>query len=311
MHSSVGEDAPTELCITSKELCNATGELDFLTSLLFDDRERANIDHMSHFISIESRMFDEVLGKLENGALYCLFKKDIERCVMDWEVVKHEIGAFSANLAPKSGLIGLGTGSTSTEFIKALAQIYAKGNQEFQCIASSIETELLAKEKKLPLVEVNNWNTEIDVTFDGADAVDEEGTAIKGGGGALLREKILAHSSQRFIVMIDERKWKMPWEECILPVAIIPFGFAATLREIREKGMKPELRMREGTPFVTNDGLYIIDIPLTFTLHSLARLDRDLKEIPGVVETGIFFHFASEIVIGYGNGKVEHRMVMV
>ena len=230
---------------------------------------------------------------------------------MDWESVKQEIGAFSANLVPQSGLIGLGTGSTSIEFIKALSQLYTKKTQTFQCIASSIETEELAKAKNLPVVDAKNWDTEIDVTFDGADAVDEEGTAIKGGGGALLREKILAHSSKRFVVMIDERKWKKPWDECLLPVAAIPFGVSTTLREIREKGMKPELRMRAGTPFITNDGLYIIDIPLTFALHSLARLDRDLKEIPGVVETGVFFHFASEIVIGYGNGKVEHRKVMV
>jgi ribose 5-phosphate isomerase A len=230
---------------------------------------------------------------------------------MDWEAVKQEIGAFSAKLVPQSGLIGLGTGSTSFEFIKALALIYNKNGHDIQCIASSLETELLAKTKKLPVLDQKNWTTEIDVTFDGADAVDEEGTAIKGGGGALLREKILARSSKRFVLMVDERKWKKPWQECLLPVAIIPFGLSATLREIQQLGMKGTLRMHREAPFLTNDGLYIIDIPLTFALHSLARLDRDLKEIPGVVDTGIFFHFASEIVIGYGNGNVEHKMVMV
>ena len=230
---------------------------------------------------------------------------------MDWEQVKQEIAAFSVTLAPQFGLIGLGTGSTSNEFIKALAQSYAKNHQGIQCIASSLESELLAKTRNLPVLDQKDWTTEVDVTFDGADAVDEEGTAIKGAGGALLREKILAHSSKRFVLMVDERKWKKPWQECLLPVAVIPFGFSATFREIQQLGMKGALRMRGTTPFLTNDGLFIIDIPLTFALHSLARLDRDLREIPGVVETGIFFHFASEIVIGYGDGKVEHKMVIV
>ena len=75
--------------------------------------------------------------------------------------------------------------------------------------------------------------------------------------------------------------------------------------------MKGSLRMHGSAPFLTNDGLFIVDIPLTFALHSLARLHADLKEIPGIAETGIFFHFASEIVIGYGDGKIEHRKVVV
>ncbi len=230
---------------------------------------------------------------------------------MDWDKVKQDIGVFSAHLAPKSGLIGLGSGSTSIEFIKALAPMYALGTYGIQCLAASLESELLAKTKGLPLMDHRHWTDEIDVTFDGADAVDDEGTAIKGAGGALLREKILAHSSKRFVLMIDERKWKKPWQECLLPVAVVPFGLMATIREIQQLGMRPVLRKNGAAPYLTNDGLFIIDIPLTLAVHSLADLDSQLKEIPGVVETGIFFHFASEIVIGYGNGKVEHKMVVV
>jgi ribose 5-phosphate isomerase A len=230
---------------------------------------------------------------------------------MNWDSVKREIGIFAAQLAPQSGLIGLGTGTTSFEFVKSLAHLYSNGKYGIQCLPSSVETELFAKTKGLPILDSRHWATQIDVTFDGADAVDEEGTAIKGAGGALLREKILAYASKKFVVLVDERKWKKPWDECLLPVAIIPFGIQATLRALFQQGMKPELRMHGTTPFISNDGLYIVDIPLTFSLHSLARLDRQLKEIPGVVETGIFFHFASEIIIGYGDGKVEHKMVVV
>ena len=230
---------------------------------------------------------------------------------MDLETVKQEIGAFAAQLAPQTGRIGLGTGTTSVEFIKSLSVLYSKGTYGIECVASSLETELLAKTKGLPVLDSKNWNGELDVTFDGADAVDEEGTAIKGAGGALLREKIIAHSSRKFIVMIDERKWKKPWQECSLPVAVVPFGISATLRQLQQMGMPGRVRRHGDAPYLTNDGLFIIDIPLTFALHSLSRLDRQLKEIPGVVETGIFFHFASEIVIGYGDGKIEHRMVIV
>jgi ribose 5-phosphate isomerase A len=192
-----------------------------------------------------------------------------------------------------------------------LAQRYSKGTYGIECLASSLETELLAKTRGLPVLDSKDWNSDVDVTFDGADAVDEEGTAIKGAGGALLREKIVAQSSKRFVVMVDERKWKKPWEECLLPVVVIPFGLSSTLRQLEQMGMRGVVRQHGGTPFLTNDGLYIIDIPLTFAIHSLSRVDRQLKEIPGVVDTGIFFHFASEIVIGYGDGKVEHRMVIV
>lgn len=230
---------------------------------------------------------------------------------MDWERVKQQIGAFAATLAPQSGLIGLGSGSTSIDFVKAFATMYTKGRYTTQCLATSLETELLAKTHGLPILNFKDWNSEVDVTFDGADAIDQEGTAIKGAGGALLREKIIANSSKRVVYMVDERKWKKPWQECMLPLVAIPFGISSTLRELEKLGMRGAVRRNGEKPFLTNDGLYIIDIPLTFSLHSLARLDRQLKEIPGVVETGIFFHFATEIIIGYGDGKVEHRMVTV
>lgn len=230
---------------------------------------------------------------------------------MDWDKTKQTIAEYAAPLCPHTGLVGLGSGTTSFEFVKALASLSAQGGYGLQCLAASLETELLAKTKGLPIINHIDWAGEIDVTFDGADAVDDEGTAIKGGGGALVREKILARASKRYVIMVDERKWHKPWMECVLPVAVIPFGLHATLRQIQQLGMKPTVRMRGISPFVTNDGLFIVDIPLSFSLPSLAKLDVLLKEIPGVVETGIFFHFASEIIIGYGNGKIEHTRVTV
>ena len=111
--------------------------------------------------------------------------------------------------------------------------------------------------------------------------------------------------------MIDERKWKKPWKECLLPVAIVPFGATITCREIQQMGMSGSIRKRGILPFLTNDGNFIFDVTLPSGALSLDQLDKKIKQIPGVVDTGIFFHIASEIVIGYGSGNVEHKVVRI
>lgn len=222
---------------------------------------------------------------------------------MDWEGVKHAIGDYCAKMAPSSGLMGLGSGSTSAAFIHALAERCKAERLNIQCVPTSLEVDLLAKTAGLTTLD-RDWTVDLPVTFDGADAVDEEGTAIKGAGGALVREKIVAHSSKKYVLMVDERKWKRPWHDCLLPVAVIPFGLGATMRHIGPLGLTGTVRMHQGRPFVTNDGLFILDLVLPPNHLPLQKLNEQLKGIPGVVETGIFFHVATEIVIGYGDGKV-------
>ena len=128
-------------------------------------------------------------------------------------------------------------------------------------------------------------------------------------GGALLREKIIAFASKRVIFMIDERKWNKPWQECQLPVCIVPFGIAATLKHIQRSGFSGHLRMRGRKPFLTNDGLWIVDLDLNTPIPSLSKIDATLKAIPGVIETGIFYHYATDILVGYSSGKVNHHEV--
>ena len=227
---------------------------------------------------------------------------------MEWDVVKRVIGEYCAKITPSRGLVGLGSGSTSKAFIHALVQRCRKEPLDLQCIPTSLEIELLAKTEGLRVVD-RDWEEDLLVTFDGADAVDEEGTAIKGAGGALVREKIVAFSSRRRVLMVDERKWKRPWHECPLPVAVIPFGISATIRQIGLLGLKGTVRKHGDQPFVTNDGLCIIDLVIPQHHLPLSELDQRLKSIPGVVETGIFFHVATEIVIGYGDGKVTQVTV--
>lgn len=227
---------------------------------------------------------------------------------MEWEKVKSAIGEYCAKITPNSGLVGLGSGSTSAAFIHALAERCKAEHLNIQCVPTSLEVDLLAKTEGLKILD-RDWTEDLLVTFDGADAVDEEGTAIKGAGGALVREKIIARSSKKYVLMVDERKWKRPWHECLLPVAVIPFGLGSTIRQISLAGLLGTLRLHRGRPFVTNDGLFILDLALQKRHLPLQELDVRLRAIPGVVDTGIFFHVATEIVIGYGDGKVTQVSV--
>lgn len=228
---------------------------------------------------------------------------------MDWKSVKIAVGQYAAQLVPREATIGLGSGTTSESFITALATVYAREHLDIMCIASSKAIEKLALQLNLPVISSQNWQGEVDITFDGADGIDAKGTAIKGAGGALLREKIIAHAAKRLILLVDERKWNRPWQECTLPVCVIPFGISATLNGLREHGFSGHVRMERHHPFTTDDGLWIVDLDLKPPLPSLSQIDATLKEIPGIVETGIFFHYASDIIVGYADGRINHIKV--
>ncbi len=227
---------------------------------------------------------------------------------MDWNIIKEEIAAFAVGLLPTSGLIGLGSGSTSKCFIKAFSEIYATSQMNIRCVATSQESENYARSLGLPIVAALDWNESVDVTFDGADALDGDGTAIKGAGGALLREKIVAFASKKLVIMVDERKWKKPWHEVTLPVEVMRFGLQNSLRAIREIGVQAQIRMDKANPFCTLDNNCIVDVVVPRDTD-LVTLDAKVHQIPGIVETGLFYHFASEIIIGYGNGLVEELQV--
>jgi ribose 5-phosphate isomerase A len=172
-------------------------------------------------------------------------------------------------------------------------------------VATSKQSETLGRQQGLPLM--TSWDEPIDITFDGADLVDTEGTAVKGLGGALLREKIVATNSCKLILLIDERKMQNSPSSFILPIAVIPFGIHATMKTIEKMGFHSTLRMQEKNPFVSDDGYWILDISMGGALRSLKEIDVALKAIPGVVETGLFYRLASEVIIGYSDGRVERH----
>lgn len=203
-------------------------------------------------------------------------------------------------------LIGLGTGSTTTYFIDALAQRIKNEHLNISCVSSSLNSASLASRLGIRLVDIDSV-TKIDLTVDGADEIDPHFNMIKGGGGALLREKILASMSQRLIIIVDEAKCVPQLGNFPLPVEIIPFAYLSTIHKIKAKGFDGKLREKDEKPYVTDNKNYIFDIHLSAPLSAPQETDLILRKIVGVVETGLFYNFATELIIGFQDGHVERR----
>ncbi|WP_208590189.1 ribose-5-phosphate isomerase RpiA [Gracilibacillus suaedae] len=203
----------------------------------------------------------------------------------------------------KDGMqLGLGTGSTVYWTILKLAELVKKG-LDIRCVPTSKSTEKIAENLGIPLVSLSAIN-HLDLTIDGADEVNPNFDLIKGGGGALLREKMVASISQRLLIVIDESKYVSHLGEFSLPVEIVPFGWEMTSKQISRLGCNPRLRTKENSPFVTDNGNYILDCYFE-KIQNPSTLNSALNMIPGVVENGLFVHMADTIVIGNRSGNVE------
>ena len=214
------------------------------------------------------------------------------------------IAAEKAVEQVKPGMIvGLGSGSTAEWAIRKIGEL-VKDGLKIQAVASSVKTEKLAWEAGIPVIDFKNINW-IDLSIDGADEVDDNGNLIKGGGGALLREKILAYNSKRFIVIIDESKRVKTLGRFSLPVEIIPFAADITLKRLKETGTNPALRYVNQEKFITDNGNYIADCHF-FPINNPEAINNQLHQIPGVVETGIFTSkMVHTFYIGFENGNVS------
>ncbi|WP_141432718.1 ribose-5-phosphate isomerase RpiA [Bacillus sp. 03113] len=199
-------------------------------------------------------------------------------------------------------LLGLGTGSTVYWSILKLGELVKKG-LDIRGVPTSKSTEKLALELGIPLVNLSSINR-LDLTIDGADEANPDFELIKGGGGALLREKMIASISERFIVVIDESKYVEQLGQFPLPVEIVQFGWEITCSQIRTLGCNPKLRMDHHAPFITDNGNYILDCYFE-KIHDAVKLNKMLNMIPGVVENGLFVNMADTIVIGGKNGNIE------
>jgi ribose 5-phosphate isomerase A len=222
---------------------------------------------------------------------------------MSIEAVKKAAGIQGADLVQDDMIVGLGTGSTAFYFIERLIQRYREG-LKIQAVASSEKSSKQGLEGGIPLLDINQIS-EIDMTVDGADEIDPLKRMIKGGGGALLREKIIASMSSEMVIVIDERKLVSKLGACKLPVEIIPFGHFATIKKIERFGFKGKIRKNaEGSPFVTDNGNWIFDIQYEMPTEDPERDEAMILSIPGIVDTGFFFNLAGRVIIGFLDGQV-------
>jgi len=201
-------------------------------------------------------------------------------------------------------VVGLGTGSTARYAILALGE-RVKAGLTIKGVPTSRDTAELARKSGIPLLETeDSWA--IDVDIDGADQVDPQLSLIKGGGGALLKEKIVATAARQVIIVVDHTKLVPALGNSFpLPVEVIPFGWGSTARQIDELGMKPVLRERNGQIFRTEAGHYILDLHIG-RIENPAELETRLNLIPGVVETGLFVGRTDILMVGTPQG-VEVR----
>jgi ribose 5-phosphate isomerase A len=204
--------------------------------------------------------------------------------------------------------VGLGTGSTAARFIDLIGHRVRSG-MKLRCVPTSEVTRAHAERLGIPLTTLDEVPF-LDLTVDGADEFDDELRLIKGGGGALLREKIVATACDRMIVIADASKRVPKLGRYPLPVEVVPFGLAATRNMIialaGDTGCTGEIKLRigqAGTPFVTDCGNYIFDCAFG-PIDDPEDLDQALKLVPGVVESGLFLGIADVVIVAGANGTV-------
>jgi ribose 5-phosphate isomerase A len=206
---------------------------------------------------------------------------------------KELVGIKAVEYIKDGMVVGLGTGSTAYYTIKKLGELVRNG-LNITGVPTSEQTAALAVEQGITLVDFKDVK-QIDVAVDGADEIDANLNLIKGGGGALLREKIIANAASTFIVIADSSKGAEKLGAFPLPVEIVKFGAEMTSSKIAELGCEPKLRLNGNRPFSTDNGNYILDCDFK-KIESPQELEKQLNMIPGVVENGLFVNMANRLI---------------
>ncbi len=221
---------------------------------------------------------------------------------MDQDALKKMAAAAAADLVQDGQIVGLGTGSTFKYVIAKLAD-RVKGGLRIKGVPTSLETARLAKEAGIPLLaEDAVWS--IDLALDGADQVDPQLNLIKGGGGALLKEKIVASAAAKLVIAIDESK-RVPvlGGSFPLPVEVVRFGWATVAKRLEQFGCRVAPRLKDGKMFVTESDHYILDLSFP-KIEEPGRLETELEVLPGVVCTGLFVRRTDMVLVATPRGMV-------
>lgn len=222
---------------------------------------------------------------------------------MSREAIKKAVGYKAAELIESGMLVGLGTGTTSFYFIERLSQRCKEG-LKIHAVASSRHSHEQASKGLIPLLGSDRVSM-LDVVVDGADEIDPQKRMIKGGGGAHVREKIVASMSREMIVIVDESKLVHSLGKCKLPIEVLPFAKNATLQHILKAGYKAQFRLdQKGDFFISDNDNYLIDIHFDKLREHPEKDHETLMHIPGVVDTGFFFNLAGRVIVGFADGQV-------
>jgi ribose 5-phosphate isomerase A len=221
---------------------------------------------------------------------------------------KEAAGIAAAALIEPNTIVGLGSGTTAACFIEALGLRIQNGLILKAVVATSKQSADLARRYKMPLEDLNHVE-KITVTVDGADEIDSQKRIIKGGGGAHVRERIVASSSEELIILIDESKIVPVLGKGKVPVEILPFGSMHTKRKLEELGYFGKWRSRSDhahTPFLTDNGNFLFDLYFTSPPLQPEKDHEKIKSIAGVVDTGIFLNMAGRVLVGHEDGTATY-----
>jgi ribose 5-phosphate isomerase A len=214
------------------------------------------------------------------------------------------IARRALDFVPDGSVVGLGTGHAATAFLYALAE-QVRAGLRVRGVPTSVASGNLARQLGIELTTLDDVAA-IDVDVDGADEVDAHCNLIKGYGGALTREKIVAAASRRLVILVGPEKLvDQLGSHGILPVEVVPFALATSRRLLEQMGLPSETRQHEGRPYLTDNGNYILDCRIG-PLDRPAELEQALRAVPGIVGTGLFLGMADVVLIERGD-EVEVR----
>ncbi|MEJ2250167.1 MAG: ribose 5-phosphate isomerase A [Candidatus Lokiarchaeota archaeon] len=204
-------------------------------------------------------------------------------------------------------ILGIGSGSTVVYAVQRIAELIKEKQLNIKCIPTSFQSYQLIVENSLNLVSLDQY-PEIDLDIDGADEIDKDLNLIKGGGGCLVQEKIIASNSKKLIIIADFRKNSKflgeNWKKGV-PIEVIPLAYVPLMKKFEKMGGKPKLRMAKAKagPLVTDNGNFIIDVDFGI-IKNPSELNKELIAIPGVVDSGFFIGMASKAYVGQKDGSL-------
>jgi ribose 5-phosphate isomerase A len=221
--------------------------------------------------------------------------------MVDKEQEKQMAAKEAVKLVKPNQVVGLGTGSTAMYVVHEIGKLVQAGLQ-IRAIPTSDRTAALATSLDITLVDINTVEA-IDITIDGADEFTPDLSLLKGGGGALLKEKIVASLTREEIIITDSSKQVAQLGKFPLPVEVIPFASNYVLRQLALQGGTGQIRMVDSQPFITDEGNYIIDTNFGL-IADPAALSNTINQVNGVVAHGLFIKLASKVIMGVGDSTV-------